>query len=103
MEWHDETALAVYSAPPDLRRLWALPGVRRWQVGDQEARALVPVDRLSEAATLIRARRRRPGRPLTTARPSGFAPAYWRDFARLGAVWRPRQARGFQVGTPLRH
>ena len=30
-EWHDEVALAVYSARPRLfARLWALPGIRRW-------------------------------------------------------------------------
>ena len=82
MEWHDETALAVYSARPRIfARLWALPGVRRWQVGDQQARALVPVDRLSEAATLIRARRRRPGRPLTAAQALRL-----RARARIGAT-----------------
>src|SRR5262245_52357352 len=37
LEWHDETLLAVYSDRPRLfGRLWATPGVRRWQVGDQE-------------------------------------------------------------------
>ena len=60
LEWHDGRTVAVYCDRPRLfARLWAVPGVRRWQVGDQEARALVPVDHLSEVATLIQARRRR--------------------------------------------
>ena len=60
IEPHDGRWLAVYTDRPRLFvRLWAIPGVRRWQVGDQEARALVPVDHLSEVATLIQARRRR--------------------------------------------
>ena len=60
LEYHDGVALAVYSDRPRVfARLWAVPGVRRWQVGDQEARALVPADRLSDVATLIQARRRR--------------------------------------------
>ena len=40
-------------------RLWAIPGVRRWQVGDQEVRGLVPVEALPAVAALIQARRRR--------------------------------------------
>ena len=42
IEPHDGQRLAVYTARPRIfARLWAIPGVRRWQVGDQEARALV--------------------------------------------------------------
>jgi hypothetical protein len=60
LEWHDGRSLAAYTDLPRLfARLWALPGVRRWQVGDQEARALVPVEQLPQAAALIQARRRR--------------------------------------------
>src|SRR5262245_12221970 len=60
LEWHDGMLLAVYSDRPRLfARLWALPGVRRWQVGDQEVRGLVPLDRLPAVASLIQARRRR--------------------------------------------
>jgi hypothetical protein len=60
IEPHDGQSLAVYSNRPRVfARLWAVPGVRRWQVGDQEARALVPAERLPEVAALIRARRRR--------------------------------------------
>jgi hypothetical protein len=67
IEPHDGQVLAVYTDHPRLfARLWAIPGVRRWQVGDQEARALVPVERLPEAAALIQARRRRRGRLLTS-------------------------------------
>jgi hypothetical protein len=67
LEWHDGTALAVYTGRPRLfARLWAVPGVRRWQVGDQEARGLVLLERLPEVASLIQARRRRRGRPLTS-------------------------------------
>ena len=60
LEWHDERPIAAYCDRPRLfARLWAVPGVRRWQVGDHEARALVPVDRLSEVAVLIQARQKR--------------------------------------------
>jgi hypothetical protein len=45
LEWHDGRALAVYTDRPRLfARLWALPGVRRWQVGDQEVRGLFSVE-----------------------------------------------------------
>jgi hypothetical protein len=67
IECHDGQALAVYSTRPRIfARLWTVPGVRRWQVGDQEARGLVPLERLPEVASLIQARRRRRGRPLTS-------------------------------------
>ena len=46
-EWHDGTALAVHTDRPRLfARLWAVSGVRRWQVGNQETRALVPLEAL---------------------------------------------------------
>jgi hypothetical protein len=67
IECHDGQALAVYTKRPRVfARLRAVPGVRRWQVGDQEARGLVPLERLPEVASLIQARRRRRGRPLTS-------------------------------------
>jgi hypothetical protein len=60
LEHHDGTGLAVYSDRPRVfARLWAIPGVRRWQVGDQEVRGLVPVEALQTVADLIQARRRR--------------------------------------------
>ena len=38
LERHDGAQLAVYTAHPRLfARLWAIPGVRPWQLGDQEA------------------------------------------------------------------
>jgi hypothetical protein len=37
LEWHDGGALGVYTDRPRVfTRLWAIPGVRRWQVGDRE-------------------------------------------------------------------
>jgi hypothetical protein len=67
IEWFDGRDLAVYCDRPRLfAKLWAIPGVRRWQVGDQEMRALFPVQALPAVAGLIRARRRRAGRPLTS-------------------------------------
>ena len=61
LEWHDEATLAVYSDRPRLfARLWTVPGVRRWQVGDQEVRGLLSQEALPAVARLIQARRRRP-------------------------------------------
>lgn len=38
-------ALAVYSTRPRLfRKLWAIPGLRRWQTGDAEMRAVFPAE-----------------------------------------------------------
>jgi hypothetical protein len=60
LEYHDGIALAVYSNRRRIfDRLWAGPGVRRWQVGDQEMRGLMPVAALPTVPSLIRARRRR--------------------------------------------
>src|SRR5262249_50833651 len=43
IEWFDGRDLAVYSDHPRLlEKLWANPGVRRWQTGDREMRALFP-------------------------------------------------------------
>ncbi len=61
IEYHDGRDLAVYSDRRRLfRKLWTIPGVRRWQTGDQEMRALFPPGALEPVAGLIRARRRRP-------------------------------------------
>jgi hypothetical protein len=55
-EWHDVPELAVYTDRPRLIvRLWVVPGVRRWQVGDQEARGLFQPATLPAVAALIRA------------------------------------------------
>ena len=60
LEWHDGTELGVYTDRPRLiARLWTIPGVRRWQVGDQEARGLFPAEARPAVAPLIQARRRR--------------------------------------------
>jgi hypothetical protein len=64
LEYHDGAELAVYSDRPRLfARLWAIPGVGRWQVGDQEVRGLFSPETLPTVAALIRARRRRVGHP----------------------------------------
>jgi len=74
IEPHDGESLAVYSTRPRIfARLWALPGVRRWQTGAREMRALFPPERLVEVATEIRARRKR---QLTSARKLGARTAY---------------------------
>jgi hypothetical protein len=76
IEPDDGRLLAVYTDRPRLfARLWALPGVRRWQVGDQEARVLVPVECLPEVAALVQARRRRQLSP-EAARILGARTAY---------------------------
>jgi hypothetical protein len=60
IEPHDGQALAVYSTRPRIfARLWTVQGVRRWQTGAIEMRALFPPERLAEVATEIRARRTR--------------------------------------------
>ena len=59
LQWHDETVLTVYTDRPRVfTRLWAIPGVRRWQVGDRKVRGLVPLEGLAEVAGLFQARRR---------------------------------------------
>jgi hypothetical protein len=60
VEFHDGRELAVHTDRPRLfARLWAIPGVRRWQTGDTEMRALFPPEALLAVAAVIRARRRR--------------------------------------------
>jgi hypothetical protein len=60
IEYHDGVDLALFTDRPRLHAtLWALPGVRRHQTGDQELRALVPPEALDQLAAVIRARRRR--------------------------------------------
>jgi hypothetical protein len=61
IEWFDGRDLAVYSDRPRLfPRIWAIPGVRRHQTGDQEMRAIFPPEALEQVAGVIRARRQRP-------------------------------------------
>ena len=76
IEWFDGQDLAVYSDRPRLfAKLWAIPGVRRWQVGDQEVRGLVSLEALPAVAALIQARRRRT-LSSETARQKGAGTAY---------------------------
>lgn len=60
IEYHDGVEFAVHA---DRRRLfpklWAIPGVRRHQTGDDEMRALFPPEALEQVAGVIRAKRRR--------------------------------------------
>ncbi len=42
LEYHDRTGVAISSDHPRVfDRTWAIPDIRRWQVGDQEVRGLV--------------------------------------------------------------
>jgi hypothetical protein len=76
VEYHDGTELAVYSDRARLfAQLWAIPGVRRWQVGDREARGLFLAETLPAVAAVIRARRRRT-LSSEAARQRGAATAY---------------------------
>jgi hypothetical protein len=60
IEYHDGASAAVFTDRPRLfARLLAVPGVRRHQTGDGEARMIFPPDALPEVARLIGARRRR--------------------------------------------
>ena len=60
IEWYDGDDLAVYTDHrtrfPLLR---AIPGVRPWQMGDREMRALFPQEALAPVGACIQARRRR--------------------------------------------
>jgi hypothetical protein len=68
-------ALAVYTDRPRLSpRLRALPGLRRWQTGDREMRAVFPPEALTLVTGVIRARRRAT-RVMTPARLAGLAAA----------------------------
>jgi hypothetical protein len=50
----------VYSDHPRrFAKIWAIPGMRRHQTGDQEMRAVFPPEALEQVAEVIRARRRR--------------------------------------------
>src|SRR5260370_42707705 len=48
IEWFDASALAVHTTRPRLfGRLWAVPGVTRYQTGDVEMRAVFPPEALA--------------------------------------------------------
>jgi hypothetical protein len=58
IEWFDGRHLAVYSDHPRrFAKIWAIPGVRRHQTGDQEIRAIFPPEALEQVAAVIRAKR----------------------------------------------
>lgn len=60
IEWFDGCELAVYTNRPRLfAKLWAIPGVRRHQTGDDEMRAVFPLEALEQVAGVIRARLKR--------------------------------------------
>ena len=74
VEWFDGRDLAVSSDRPRVFvKLWAIPGVRRYQTGDTEMRALFPLEALEQVAGVIKARRRRALSP-EEARRRGFKP-----------------------------
>ncbi len=69
-------ALAVYTDRPRLfERLWAISGVKRYQTGDTEMRAVFPPEAVEQVASVIKARRRRTLAP-EEARRRGFKPTH---------------------------
>jgi hypothetical protein len=76
IEWFDGNDLAVYTERPRLfARLLAISGVRRYQTGDTEMRAVFPPEAIDEIAGAIKARRRRTLSP-EEARRRGFKPTH---------------------------
>jgi hypothetical protein len=66
IEWTGGQEFAVYCDRPRLfRRLWAIPDVRRHQTGDREMRSLFLPKVIEPVAAVIKARKRRIGRPLS--------------------------------------
>jgi hypothetical protein len=52
--------LAVWSDKPrQFAKIWAIPGVRRWQIGDKEMRALFQPEAADQVAAAIRVRKRK--------------------------------------------
>ena len=92
VEYYDGRDLAVYSDRPRLfEKLWTIPGVRRWQTGDSEMRALFPPEALDQVAGVVRLKRRR----ATGASPAVLARA--RELARQAlprATSRPQDRPG---------
>jgi hypothetical protein len=78
IEWADPEGkeLAVYCHRPRLfHKLWAIPGVRRYQTGDQEIRAKFPPEALAQVAAVIRASRK-PGFSSAMAKNVGSRTAF---------------------------
>ena len=60
IEWYDDAQLAVYTSRPRLfGALQMIPGVRKRQLGDHEARFLFEPAALAKVARVIQARRKR--------------------------------------------
>src|SRR5512134_1322612 len=58
IECFDGRELTVYCDHLRLfTKIWAIPGVRRYQTGDNEMRAIVRPEALNQVASLIRAKR----------------------------------------------
>jgi hypothetical protein len=106
----DGRELAVYSNHPRLfAKIWAIPGVRRHQTGDDEMRAIFPPEGLEQVAGVSRpggtARRRpRPTSrglcdPPTERLPGRRSPAgaWGRQSGRVGTVVAPRGRPGRQA------
>jgi hypothetical protein len=69
VEFHDGGRLAGYTDRPRVfRRLWAIPGVRRWQTGTTEIRVLFPPEILDQVAQVLQLRHRRQGSPAAARR-----------------------------------
>jgi hypothetical protein len=77
IEWFDGQEWAVYSDHQRVfEKLWAIPGVRRWQTADEEMRAVFPPEALEQVAGVIRARRRRTLSSAEARRRSGLKPTH---------------------------
>jgi hypothetical protein len=89
-----EPALAVFTDRARLHaKLTAIPGLVRWQVGDQEFRGVFPVEALEQVAGVIRARRRRVLSPEVARKRSGLPT--------VRATSRPQElAEAVQAGVP---
>ncbi|OLC74584.1 MAG: hypothetical protein AUH78_10920 [Gemmatimonadetes bacterium 13_1_40CM_4_69_8] len=79
-------ALAVYTERPRLfSKIWSIPGVRRYQTGDSEMRAVFPIEALPAVARVIRAHRK-PGIGAEVAKKIGSITAF-------GGTSRPQKTR----------
>ncbi len=71
-----QLALAVYTDRARLfSKIWSIPGVRRYQTGDSEMRAVLPVEALEQVARVIRAHRK-PGIGSEVAKKIGMRTAF---------------------------
>src|SRR5437867_3763627 len=104
IEWFDGRDLAASSDRPRVFvKLWAIPGVRRYQTGDTEMRALFPLEALEQVAGVIKARRRRALSP-EEARRRGFKPHTQSDFRTLEATKNERRGHESRLhGQGLEH